>query len=252
MGLGDEIMAAGRAAMLSKQYGGRPVAIVDESGASRDHPVWERNPVIDPTSSIGLEDYPGNRGYMLRWDTGPRAVFDRTYRNRDHPGRIYPPATARAWAERNVPENSIIIEPNVFRPSSINKDWGFDRWQLVSNKLPNVVQCCEDFGRPLLQDALHIKTPTFWHAAAAIERAQLVLTPEGGMHHMAGALSTPAVVIFGGFTHPDTTGYDGHHNIYVGGPGSPCGRYDLCPHCRDALALITVEQVVDAAYDLIR
>lgn len=243
MGIGDEIMAAGVAEAL-----GVPVAIVDEAGRPREHAIWDRNPAIDPTSDVTLCDCPGHRGYMLRWDDGPRAVFNPTYRNRDHPGRIYPPETAREWARHNVPEGCVIIEPNVFRPSSINKDWGFVRWQAAAREFTNVVQCCEDFGRPLLDGATHIKTPTFWHAAAAIERAAVVLTPEGGMHHMAGALGKPAAVIYGGFTHPDTTGYDGHTNLFVG--DEACGRYDLCPHCRDALAMISVEKVVQAGYDL--
>lgn len=240
-------MAAGVAERMWRETG-RRVAIVDGAGRPRTESVWDRNPAIDPSSSLTLRDHPGHRGYMLRWDDGPRAVFDPSYRNMDHPGRIYPiPVDAPR-------ESFIVIEPNVFRPSSINKDWGFDRWQIVADMLIDegyeVVQCVPDFGRPLLAGAKHVRTPTFWHAANVIDRAALVLSPEGGTHHMAGALRRPAVVIFGGFTHPDTTGYDWHTNLYVDGPDSPCGRYDACPHCRDALASITPDMVVDAAKNI--
>jgi hypothetical protein len=250
MGIGDEIMVAGRAAALSAQHGGQPVAIVDEAGRPRVHPVWERNPAIDPTSTLTIRDHAGHRGYMLRWDAGPRAVFDPSYRNRDHPGRIYPPDDARAWARENVPEGCIIVEPIVRAPSSMGKDWGAERWREVVEALDlsaPVVQLGADGGRTMV--APWIKTPTIWHAAAAIERAALVMGPEGGTHHMAGALGVPHVTIFGGFTHPDTTGYATTWPIYVGIEDSPCGRYDTCPHCRAALDIITVEHVADTAYN---
>jgi len=245
VGLGDEIMAAGRAAAL----GAAPVAIVDEAGRPRRHPVWDRNPLIDPDSSLTLCDCPGHRGYMLRWYPGPRAVFNPDYRNRDHPGRIYPPDDARRWAAENIPEGCIIVEPVVRRPSSSGKDWGVDRWRQVVESLSisaPIIQLGEDGGRPMV--APWIKTPTIWHAAAAIERAALVLTPEGGTHHMAGALDVPHVTIFGGFTHPATTGYETTWPLYVDIEGSPCGRYDDCDHCRRALDMITVEDVINTAY----
>lgn len=243
MGLGDEIMVAGRAAALAAKRGA-PVTIVDEAGRPREHVIWQGNPAIVQDSPITIRDHPGHRGYILRWDPGPRAVFDPTYRNRNHPGRIYPPSWAREWAHANIPRGCIIVEPVVRRPSSMGKDWGAERWAQVVSRLEGVIQIGEDGGRPMV--APWIKTPTVWHAAAAIERASLVLTPEGGMHHMAGALGVRAVVIYGGFTHPDTTSYETETSLYFGGPGSPCGRYDDCPHCTAALAAITPDMVLEA------
>jgi hypothetical protein len=246
MGLGDEIMAAGVAERMWRETR-QTVAIMDLAGRPRDHPVWEGNPAIDPAGPLTLVDCPGQRGYMLRWD-GARSVFDMTYRNMDHPGRIYVPAWARAWARDNVPPRCIIVEPIVRRPSSMGKDWGFERWRAVTARLTGrpIVQLGEDGGRAMLPGATWIKTPTIWHAAAAIEQSSLVLTPEGGTHHMAGALRRPAVVIYGGFTHPQLTGYDWHENLYVDAPGSPCGNFDTCAHCVDALAAITPDMVIDA------
>lgn len=243
-------MAAGVAARMWRETG-QTVAIVDQAGRPREHAMWEGNPAIDPNGPLRLVDCPGQRGYMLRWD-GARSVFNMTYRNMDHPGNIYVPAWARGWARYNVPTGCIIIEPIVRRPSSMGKDWGFDRWCAVADRLIRqpVVQLGEDGGRRMLPGATWIKTPTFWHAAAAIERAALVLTPEGGTHHMAGALHRPAVVVYGGFTHPQLTGYDWHRCLYVDVPGSPCGNFDPCSHCRDALETITPNMVIAAIVEL--
>jgi ADP-heptose:LPS heptosyltransferase len=185
----------------------------------------------------------------VRWQ-GRCVVFNKAYRNQDHPGRIYPSDEARAWALKNVPAGCIIMECVVRRPSSPGKDWGHARWAGVARELSvsaPLVQLGADDARPELPGAQRIKTPTFWHAAAAIERAALVLTPEGGTHHMAGALGIPAVVVYGGFTHPRTTSYATETSLYADLPGSPCGRYDNCDHCRKALASITVDDVVGAA-----
>lgn len=251
MGLGDEILAAGVAEKIWRETG-EQVAIVDEAGRFRNHAAWIGNPAICADGSHKLYDYPGKRGYLTGWGDGPRSLFNMSYRNADHPGRLFIPLEYREWAERHVPPGCIIIEPHVRHPSSPNKDWGPENWEDVGQQLDGYVVQIGDGNdyNPLVADAW-IPTPTFWHAAAAIERAALVLTPEGGMHHMAGALRKPAVVIYGGFTHPQLTGYDWHTNLYVDIDGSPCGRFDLCPHCTEALGQITPEMVVKAAEDML-
>jgi len=245
MGLGDEIMAAGRAEKLWRETGQR-VAIVDASMRPREHDVWTGNPAIDQSSSLTLTDCPRGRGYIDRWE-GSRSVLNMTYHNRDHPGSIYIPDEYLRWAASVVESGCVVIEPIVQRPSSLGKDWGFKRWAKVAEQLENVVQLGADHARPVLPGAQFIKTETFWHAAAIVRHAAVTLTPEGGLHHIAGALKRPAVVIYGGFTHPLITGYDGHECLYVDVPGSPCGEFGPCDHCRLALEMITVDMVLERA-----
>lgn len=91
----------------------------------------------------------------------------------------------------------------------------------------------------------HIRTATFRQACGALSGAKLYIGPEGGLHHAAAALGIPAVVIFGGFIHPRTTGYDLHTNLFVG--DEPCGSTNYCVHCVDAMASISVDEVFSAA-----
>ncbi|MAF24936.1 hypothetical protein CL634_05110, partial [bacterium] len=56
------------------------------------------------------------------------------------------------------------------------------------------------------------------------------------------ALGKPGVVIFGGFTPPEITGYDLPTNLYIK-EGSPCGNRKVCNHCKKCMSLITVEAV---------
>ncbi len=253
MGLGDEIMAAGRAKVIFDRFN-TAVAIVDNNNMTRNHPVWERNPAIDSNSVVKLKDGPGHRGYIKQWKGG-RSVFNMDYCNRDHPGRIYPPDELREWAKQNIPNDCIIIEPIVKRPSSLGKDWGFNKWADVARILNSltdkpIIQLSNNLACKTLPFASLINTPTFWHAAVAIERSFIVLTPEGGMHHMAGALNKSAIVIFGGFVHPNITGYSNHINLYVDIEGSPCGNYNTCGHCKKALSMITVDNVISKVKEI--
>jgi ADP-heptose:LPS heptosyltransferase len=91
-----------------------------------------------------------------------------------------------------------------------------------------------------------VVTHSFRDALGVLSLARLYIGPEGGLHHAAAALGIPAVVIFGGFNSPKSTGYPWQSNI-TGSSGEPCGSVAACWHCRDAMASITVERVLEAA-----
>ncbi|MFA4845076.1 MAG: glycosyltransferase family 9 protein [Patescibacteria group bacterium] len=79
--------------------------------------------------------------------------------------------------------------------------------------------------------------------------ARAVVCIEGGISHVAKAVHTPAVVIFGGFARPSWSGYEDHENIVNEKPHcSPC--YNAQPCCeieqRWCMTEITPETVFDA------
>ena len=96
----------------------------------------------------------------------------------------------------------------------------------------------------MLADVDVIETPDFRHALAVLGLAALYIGPEGGMHHGSAAMGTPAVVIFGGFNTPRSTGYAWHENIAV---GEPCGSIEACWHCKAAMESISVDRVLEGA-----
>ena len=108
-------------------------------------------------------------------------------------------------------------------------------------------------GTPLLDSAEHIVTGTFRRAAAVISAARACVLPEGGLHHAAAALGVPAVVVFGGFTPIELTGYPGHVNIGAS-LGEACGMRQPCDHCQKWMAKIApvavfaeLRRILDAA-----
>lgn len=79
--------------------------------------------------------------------------------------------------------------------------------------------------------------------AALLERCQLLVTNDTGTMHIAGAVGTPAVALFGS-TDPSTTGPWGDRHVVVKKdvPCSPCLKR-ICPTDHRCMKLITVEEV---------
>ena len=146
-----------------------------------------------------------------------------------------------------MPWPFVIVEPNLKPTASLNKDWGFFRYQRLVAMRPDVPWLqLGRAGARRLAGTRRLTTPDFRRAAAVLARARAYVGPEGGLHHAAAALGVPAVVIFGAFTAPANTGYDGHLNLYrPHGPG-PCGGRRACDDCAASLAAITPEEVAAA------
>jgi ADP-heptose:LPS heptosyltransferase len=147
----------------------------------------------------------------------------------------------------------VVVEPRV-KPRGAchgaNKQWPLRRYAALVEALERetgirTVQLVPPAVRPALANCGAIETPSFRHALAALRGAALYIGPEGGLHHGAAAVSVPAVVIFGGFNTPRSTGYPWHENLTAA--GEPCGTIAECAHCREAMAAIDVDQVLAAA-----
>src|SRR3989304_586171 len=77
--------------------------------------------------------------------------------------------------------------------------------------------------------------------AALLERCQLLITNDTGTMHVAAAVGTPVVALFGS-TNPTTTGPWGHGHTVVKKDVScsPCLKR-VCPTDHPCMKLITVE-----------
>lgn len=212
--------------------------------------IFFRNPNVAPPGHEKhgdldwVEFYKGKRIYNSQ--TQDRWVWN--YDFRPTPGEMYfsPLETRRA---AGLLANTILIEPHVPRWKTVapNKDWGFERYQAVADRLIvhgfKVAQF--RYGAPMLEGVRPMATGSFREALALMVSAALYIGPEGGLHHGAAALGKPAVVLFGGFIPPQVTGYDTHTNLTGG--AEACGSLRTCAHCRKAMDNIAVEEVVAAA-----
>lgn len=247
MGAGDELMLSGEARLL-QQTDPRPIGVY-RRGVPYFHWAWDHNPRF-----ATIEEMRAGRPHQ-RYDLG----FGRARRPYACPenstaerwswtswravrGEIYFAQSERDWAARQGSPGFIVIEPHIKPGASVNKDWGFHRYQQVVAARPDLRWVQFDYGRPLLAGVRAIATRTARLAYAQLSRAGAYVGPEGGLHHAAAALNVRAVVIFGGYIAPSSTGYDIHRNLFTG--GQACGWRTPCAHCEAALAAITPQMVV--------
>lgn len=260
MGYGDEIVGSGlaRGAAVRKKR----VAFGDGINI-RWHPyahqIYQGNPNVARPGSEGSADlewvahYPGQRVYNSVEQGGS------AWRWRECvmvPGEIFSTAEELKFAAKQG-QGFVVVEPSVpsFKSVACNKQWPTDRYQEVAYQLMRsdceVVQLVPPPGNYAptyrIRGARAVETRTFRDALAVLARAKLYVGPEGGLHHGAAAVGVDAVVIFGGFVPPSSTGYAGHANLTGG--AEACGSLQPCSHCREAMDKITVDCVVGAAVE---
>jgi hypothetical protein len=260
LGIGDQIIATGVARGAAAR--GARIAFGDRGVIRWDHnsePIFRGNPNIafpgvrykEPLEWVA--HYKGERLYNRpkpdRWEW--------KYEFRVTPGEVFLSPEERSWADLNFLAGSIVMEPTIpVRKGGgymVNKQWPFGRYQQVADVLKSRGYHVYQFvlaSRPALGGVRRIEAPTFRHALAVLEKASLYVGTEGGPHHGAAAVGTPAVVPFGGWLPPSVLGYDTHINL-TGGETEACGLFRPCDHCRDAMARISVSEVLGAALELL-
>lgn len=240
-------MCAGRMRVL-QQTDPRKVRLDYGKPLWRDHQreVYRNNPriaapddlevdvqVYRPRGTNGLRPYHVSKT-MERW--GYNLSF------RPEVGELYFDDEEKALA-KNYPR-CVVINSNVKGNASPNKNWGAQRWRRFIELASAEGYELAHLG-PSMTDhrILNLVTGSFRKACIALSSALAYVGHEGGMHHAAAALGIPGVVIFGGFTPVELTGYHMHRNLGVS-LGDACGMRVRCEHCEAEMEKITPEQVL--------
>ncbi len=253
--MGDEILAAGEAQRLHDEDPTKRVAIVGRNMLPRWHDLWEGNPIIAKPEECfqdeilhivisGTNARPYNAAVPFTRESGVQFT---NWRARDNRGRLYLRESELARGRQLRDEGPYwVVEPSPSRESNSNKRWPLDRFQDAVWESPEL-----NWVQPIHRDSFRlsrvhsIETASFRDACGLLAGAAGYLGTEGGLHHAAAALGVPAVVIFGGCMSVETFGYPEHANLADTGPGSPCGRWVACDHCREAMRRIMVFDVLD-------
>jgi len=228
----------------------RKVKIVYERGP-RWYDAWANNPRIAIPSEQGdLHEWcpreHGLRPYCAsktaeRWEWKPY---------RPPVGELYFQPWEEAFGKLHA--GYVILEPNLKRGASINKQWERRRWNDLAQMFLAAGVKIATVGVDTAQQLVgtdHIRT-SIRQAAAVIANAKLVIVPEGALHHIAAAVGTPAVVIRGGYISQRVTGYDGQADFFVD-DDLGCGMRVKCSHCEAAMAAIKPEAVFEKALKLL-
>lgn len=143
----------------------------------------------------------------------------------------------------------LVVEPHAKDDFTPNKEWFFERWREAVDILGKEVAIVQVGlgGKPVLDGVVDLTGKlTFRETVAVMGRAQGFLGTEGGLMHAASAVDIRSVIVFGGFTPPYLTSYEGNIDLYTDLPCAPCGLRTPCPYDNDCMKRITVDQVVDA------
>lgn len=242
MGLGDEIMAAGEARKM-RETDARKVCVVNKRGRPRKHPIWQmcpdmHNPTRDHGGGQVCHNRPGNRPYIdYEKSTIRRWVW-----------KDYQPTPARLNYGRAIPhKDSILIEPNIKHGAPPLKQWG--RWRELLKSGHKFVQVGPR-GTQVLPGVKFIETRTLEESICHIAGMRAAVLPEGGLHHLAAALGLPAVVLFGAYITPRSTGYSFQRNLWTDMPEVTGWRIPHDLH-RKAWAPITPELVLETLGELL-
>lgn len=239
MGLGDSLLAAGRAKLRHRETG-KKIAIGDGSNIEWS-PFFENNPYLLSTPERGCDwviDYAGHRGYHVG-ETPERWLWNYAYRA--EPAEIF-------WAddERVVKGDYVVIEPHIKGGASPAKQW--NGYQAVVDALSGEIEFRQpSYGRPILRGAEGVGT-NLRQAAMLVAGARAVLLPDGCLHHLAAAVGTPGCVIFGGFAPKETMGYAIHRNFGEGAFGFRKNRRESRA-AMEAIRPEVVSQALKEIYD---
>jgi len=161
----------------------------------------------------------------------------------------------REWSGRPRPVIAVNRRAGAWTP---NKEWPDAYWDILVSRLAaraTVVDVgATPAGPATVPDGSYLDLrgrTTLPELFAAVAAADLLVTPETGSMHVAAAVGTPAVVIYGGYIDPVSTGYPGNINLYNPVECAPCWLRTPCPHGKKCLHQITPDQV-EAAVSRIR
>jgi hypothetical protein len=151
---------------------------------------------------------------------------------------------------------SIVLQSSVLSAKMPirNKEWFPDRMQAVADALGSDAEIVHlgVASDPPLAGVTDLRgRTTIREAAGILGGASLFIGMVGFLMHLARAVGTPSVVIFGGREHPDQSGYPQNQNLFTALPCSPCWLWNQCPYERECLRRIDAGDVIAAARRLL-
>lgn len=131
-------------------------------------------------------------------------------------------------------------------PFTPNKDWPASHWDELVERLCQTGSAVEigtgaAASSPCRRDRfLDLRgQTTIKDLIAVVAASDVHVGPISGPVHIAAAVGTPSVVIFGGYEDPVGTHYGGNLDLFTQLACSPCWLRDACPYDRKCLQVIS-------------
>ena len=273
MGLGDDLMITGIVEQERIKHPDKQIVIGDlKRKLVFDSLIYLNNPNITPSDKIDrsrpvhfINYNDENRFYInyakcnnnnLYWRTDIKPV----------PGKIYFSENELSEAKNILKNANIFWSQNkntsykgiiffesystkqnheFYSHKMYNKNWGEENWKKLIQKLKEeylIIQSVHETAIKIDGIFYSEKEFDFRTACAVINNCDMYLGNEGGFGHAAAALNKKALIYFGGWISPQSTGYDEHENVYYDDLNSPCGAIGyICDHCEKARQSIKID-----------
>ena len=127
-----------------------------------------------------------------------------------------------------------------------NKEWRAENWSTLARELKGVAHFVQVGGPddPVFPGATDLRGKTSLRDLMGVfANARLFVGLEGFLMHLAKAVRTKSVIIYGGYIHPSSSGYANNINIFTELPCSPCGLPSHCDFDRKCMTMITPSHV---------
>jgi len=260
MGIGDDLMFLGEAERIHQKTG-KTIKPMYHSGwspffegldwLSTEGKITINARDTDKKTDVHVNYYERGREQTI---FGQRLLF-RNYKPK--PYKIPFNYEEVDWAHNTLKDNDvnpkfILINPdykNTFY--SDNKNWGFKKYQKLTNLLKEHYQVVRlmpggIYKEPELENAINIKTNDVRKGLALVSFATFGVAYDGLINHALAGFQIPGVIICGGLADESIIGYKTSTYIKYNHPRTPCGSTYSCPHCYEANKSITVEEVYQA------
>ncbi|MCU0441485.1 MAG: hypothetical protein MUE96_03730 [Bacteroidia bacterium] len=134
----------------------------------------------------------------------------------------------------NLPINKpiVVIQSTANPAFSPNKQWDMNKMIAVVESVKKkafTIQIGPDTDIPLPVDASYLGKTTFKQSISIIKQSNLFVGLEGALMHGAAAVSTPSVIVFGGYIHHHQSGYHTTHAVQSAIECAPCLLTTPCP-----------------------
>jgi ADP-heptose:LPS heptosyltransferase len=253
-GMGDNLLLTGLLPELRKRNPNKKIVVESTRWCS----LFENNPYVDWVTHKHFKTTKRHTKPKYHIDTNTnRSLYSQLGDRFNFEGEYYPELyisqqesdKIRTRFLTEIRKPIIITCPLGKRGYSANrKEWGFDNFQKLVNMTSSEYQWLQ-IGvtkDKLLDNVIDARGLDIRESATLVKEADLLVSLEGGLMHIAKAVNTPAVVIYGGVINPTVSGYKENINIYNGVECSPCFRSDKaledCSHMK-CMKIITPELV---------
>ena len=273
MGLGDDLMITGIVEQERIKHPDKQIVIGDlNKNLIFDSIIYFNNPNITPSDRIDrskpvhfINYNDENRFYInydklndnnVIWRTDFKPIPGKIYFSKNeiiNAENIIKNANSYWLKNHNIKHKGVIFfesfstkQNHEFYSNKMhNKNWGEENWKKLIKKLKDkylIIQSVHEAASKLDGVYYSEKEFDFRTACAVINSCDMYLGNEGGFGHAAAALNKKALIYFGGWISPQSTGYDKHENIYYDDSNSPCGAIGyICDHCEKARQNIKVD-----------